>query len=56
MEILTLILTCISLVLNIISDIIYIKSNKKLEKNINDSKLEIKCVTTETKFWKIKRE
>ena len=56
------ILNYIHIILNIISDIISIKSNKKSDKKadkqsdkiIEDSKLEVKCITIETKIIEIK--
>ena len=54
MNILILVLTCISLILNIISEIISIKSNKKMN-NINEtSEVEITCVTTKKRFMERK--
>ena len=54
MNILVLILTCISLILNIISDIICIKSTKKSENANKKSEVEITCITAKTKFMEVK--
>ena len=56
MDIFILILTSISLILSIISDIISIKYKNKDEKNTTNSKLKITCVTTKTKVVEIKSD
>ncbi len=50
MDILILILTIISLVLNIILDIISLKSQKKMEKFNVNSELEITYTSAKTRF------
>ncbi len=52
MNILILILTIISLVLNIILDIISLKSQKKMEKFNVNSELEITYTSAKTRFVK----
>ena len=56
MDIFILILTSISLILNIISEIISIKCKNKDEKTSTNSKLKITCITTETKVIEIKSD
>ena len=54
MNILNLVLTCISLILSIISEIISIQSSRKVKKISKNSEMEITCITTETKFMERK--
>lgn len=56
MDILICVLTSISLILSIISDIISIQSRKQEGKMETNSKTEITYITRETKFVQTKRE
>ncbi len=52
MEKINLILTILSIILGIISDIISIQAKKKVEKINENVEMKITCVTTEAKYIK----